>query len=293
MSHFREDIHAGKVLIADGATGTNLQQRGLPSGKSGEFWVLEKPEEILRLERNFLEAGSNLILTCTFGATRKHLEGSGLDREAERINRTAVQLARKSAEPFKAYVAGSIGPTGQLLEPMGDYTVQEAEDVFFEQAKWLVDEGVDLLIVETQFDMAEAIAALRAVRSLCSLPLVCSFSYDRGTKTMMGVSPTKMAAALAEFDLDLLGINCGKGLDDNMKCLQELRAVTDKPIWFKPNAGLPVVSAEGKATYPATPADMATEVPLWIKLGAQVIGGCCGASPEHIRAIAEAKAKRV
>lgn len=289
-NHFLEDIRAGKVLMADGATGTNLQLRGLPSGKSGEYWVLENPGEILRLEQRFLEAGSNLILTTTFGATRKHLESAGLDGDAERINRTAVRLARQSAEPYRAYVAGSIGPTGQLMEPMGDYSVQEAEDEFYEQAKWLVEEGVDLLVVETQFDLEEAGAAVRGIRSFCSLPLVCSFSYDRGTRTMMGVSPKKMAAAMEEFDIDLLGINCGKGLDDNLKCLQELREVTEKPIWFKPNAGLPIVSADGATTYPASPQDMAAEVQHWMALGAKVIGGCCGTSPEHVRAMAQAKA---
>lgn len=291
MSHpFMDQIKAGKVLLADGATGSNLQQRGLPGGKSGEWWVLENPAEIVRLASDFIKAGADIILTCTFGASRLHLEQMGLAHEGERINRTAVNLARKAAAGTDVFVAGSIGPTGQMLDPYGSLSVEAAEAAFVEQALWLAESGVDLIVIETQFDLGEASAAVRGVRSVSSLPLVCSFSYDRGTKTMMGVSPVKAVKALDASGIDLIGINCGRSLEDNLKALQELRAVTTLPIWFKPNAGLPGVDESGNSVYQTTPQQMAEYVPDWLSSGAQVIGGCCGTSPEHLAAIARAAA---
>lgn len=287
--NFIEHIKAGEILISDGATGTNLQQRGLPDGRSGEWWVLENPVEIVRLAADFVTAGSDIILTCTFGASRLHLDQMGLADQAERINRTAVALAREAAAG-KALVAGSIGPTGQMLEPFGPLTVEAAETAFAEQARWLSESGVDLIVIETQFDLGEAASAIRGVRSVTSLPVVCSFSYDRGTRTMMGVSPVKAAQALNDSGIDMLGINCGRSLEDNLKALQELRAATMLPIWFKPNAGLPAVDELGNSVYKTTPQQMAEGVPVWISAGAAVIGGCCGTSPEHLKAITQMSA---
>lgn len=284
---FLDQIQTGEILLADGATGSNLQQRGLPNGKPGELWVLENPGEIVRLETDFIHAGADIILTCTFGASRLHLSQLGLANESERINRTAVALARKATASSGVLVAGSVGPTGQMLEPYGTLSAQDAEIAFTEQARWLADGGVDIIVIETQFDLGEAEAAVRAVRSVTALPLVCSFSYDRGTKTMMGVSPEKAARALNDSGVDLLGINCGRSLDDNLKGLRELRDATALPIWFKPNAGLPVVDGSGNAVYQTTPQQMAENVPDWIAAGAQVIGGCCGTSPDHLAAIAQ------
>lgn len=287
-----ERIKAGAVLTSDGATGTNLQQRGLPDGRSGEWWVLENPVEIVRLATDFVNAGADIILTCTFGASRLHLDQMGMADQAERINRTAVKLAREAAGA-KTLVAGSIGPTGQMLEPYGPLSADSAEAAFAEQARWLADGEVDLIVIETQFDLGEAAAAVRGVRSVTALPLVCSFSYDRGVKTMMGVSPIKAAQALYDSGIDMLGINCGRSLEDNYKVLQELRAATTLPIWFKPNAGLPVVNDLGESVYQTTPQQMAEQVPQWISAGASVIGGCCGTSPEHLTAIAQARASFV
>jgi len=289
LKNFKELLETGKIFIADGATGSNLQNRGLPNGKSGEAWVLENPQAILQLEKDFIAAGSDILLTCTFGASRLHLQAMGLAGEAERINRTAVDLARQAAAG--TFVAGSIGPTGQMLDPYGPLSPEAAETTFAEQAGWLADAGVDLLVIETQFDLGEALAAIRGVRSATSLPLVCSFSYDRGTRTMMGVSPTKAAQALNDSGIDMMGINCGRSLSDNLKALQELQIVTTLPIWFKPNAGLPETDDEGNAVYGTTPQEMAAAVPEWLAHGARVIGGCCGTSPEHLAAIAQAAAK--
>src|SRR3990170_8472078 len=272
MNKFLDAIHSGAVLISDGATGSNLQTRGLPDGKSGEAWVLEKPEAIRQLAADFIQAGSEIVLTCTFGASRLHLANMGLDGECERINRTAAELARQAAASSGAFVAGSIGPTGQMLDPYGPLAEADAEAAFAEQARFLAAGGVDLIVIETQFDLGEATAAVRGVRSVCDLPLVCSFSYDRGTRTMMGVSPARSARALNDSGVDLLGINCGRSLVDNLKALRELRDATALPIWFKPNAGLPVVDGSGNGVYQTTPQQMAENVTDWIAAGAQVIG---------------------
>jgi 5-methyltetrahydrofolate--homocysteine methyltransferase len=285
---FLTALRSGKVLVADGATGTNLQQRGLPDGKSGEAWVLENPQTVAQLGKDFIAAGAEILLTCTFGASRIHLKAAGLEDYSEQINRRAAALTREAAGGSGAFIAGSIGPTGQMLEPYGSMTVEAAEKAFAEQAGWLADAGVDLLVIETQFDLGEAAAAVRAVRSVTDLPLVCSFSYDRGTRTMMGVSPAKAANALADAGVDLLGINCGRSLEDNLQALRELRAATELPVWFKPNAGLPVSDADGNVVYQTTPEQMEAAAADWISAGAAVIGGCCGTSPEHLAAIARA-----
>lgn len=286
-SKFLERLTSGAVFVADGATGSNLTHRGIPAGKSGEAWVLENQFEITRLAADFVNAGADIILTCTFGASRLHLEQLGLADRAEDINRTAVKLARTAGKD-ESLVAGSIGPTGQMLKPYGALSVEVAEETYAEQAHWMAESGVDLIVIETQFDLGEAGAAVRAVRSVTDLPLVCSFSFDRGTRTMMGVSPARAAQAFAESGVDLLGINCGRSLEDNFIALQELRAATKLPIWFKPNAGLPSVDKDANAFYKTTPEEMAKGVSAWAGAGAQVIGGCCGTSPQHLQAIAAA-----
>ena len=281
-----ERIQSGKVLVSDGATGTNLQERGLALGKPGEVWVLENPEQIKKLHRDFIEAGSDIILTCTFGGTTFRLKNEGLENRAEELNRKAVELAQEAAQGTDVLVAGSIGPTGQMLKPLGTMEEEEAFAAFVSQAKALAEGGVDFFVVETQFDISEASAAVKAVRSVSSLPLVCSFSYDRGTRTMMGVNPEKMVKAISKLEVDLLGINCGRSLEDNLEALNQLRQATDLPIWFKPNAGLPSVDENGKPHYSLSPEQMGAGVPDWVAAGASVVGGCCGSSVEHIHQIA-------
>lgn len=288
MLSFLERLQTGRVLVADGATGSNLQQRGLDRGMPSERWVLENPEQIVRLHRDFIAAGADIILTSTFGATSIRLEHAGLaDRTAE-VNRTAVALARQAAAGTQTLVAGSIGPTGQLIKPLGLLDESDAVTAFAAQAKDLSEAGVDLLVIETQFDLTEAKAAVQAARSVTQVPLVVSFAFDRGTRTMMGVRPSLMAAELEGLGVAMLGINCGRSLEDNRKALVELRAATDLPIWFKPNAGLPMVDEEGHAIYTITPEQMGADASSWLAGGAQIVGGCCGTSPEHLKAIAQA-----
>jgi 5-methyltetrahydrofolate--homocysteine methyltransferase len=282
-------LAAGEVLISDGATGTNLQQQGLPVGAAAEAWVLDNPEGIRSLNRAFIEAGSDILLTCTFGGTKLRLSASNLTEKFELINRKAVEITQEAAQGQGVLVAGSIGPTGHMLAPLGTVSVEEAEENFREQAQLLIESGVDLIVIETQFDINEALAAVRGVRDIDpKIPLVCSFSYDRGVRTMMGVKPSGMAADIGAAAVDILGVNCGRSLDENLQVLTRLREATKKPIWFKPNAGMPETDEEGKPTYSVTPEEMGSLVPAWLEAGAQILGGCCGTSPAHLEAIAKA-----
>lgn len=286
QSPFLERIQNGEVLVADGATGTNLQARGLKPGAPAEVWVLEQPEQIIRLHRDFIEAGADIILTCTFGGTALRLEQAGLADRAEEINRRAVELARQ-AGGSGVLVGGSMGPCGHLLKPLGPLEETDMIAAYSQQARTLTQAGADLLVIETQFDLGEARVAVQAARQVSSLPIVCSFSYDRGVRTMMGVRPAQVAQELPALGVDVLGINCGRSLEENLKALRELRAATDLPLWFKPNAGLPQIDSEGRPVYELTPEAMGDHVPQWLAAGARVVGGCCGTSPAHLGHIAQ------
>ena len=287
-SSFLDRLRAGEILISDGATGTNLQARGLARGLASEQWVLDNPEAIVRLHRDFIAAGSNILLTSTFGGTALRLEHNDLHTRAAEINRRAVELARQASDGRPALVAGSLGPTGHLLEPLGPLTRDDAVKAYADQARWLAEGGADLLVIETQFDLAEAAAAVEGARSTTHLPLVCSFSFDMGRRTMMGVQPAQMAQEFTALGVDVIGVNCGRSLEENLVVLKAVRAATDRPVWFKPNAGLPRMGDDDTAIYDVTPAMMGEAAAQWLAAGAQIIGGCCGTTPEHLREIARA-----
>lgn len=280
-------LNEKKLLISDGATGTNLIQRGLPQGRTAEEWVLDDPEKILQLYRDFINAGSDVILTSTFGGSKIRLEQSGLADRFDEVNSKAVSFAKEAAKDSEVLIAGSLGPLGHMLKPLGPLDPKDAEIYYHDQAIVLAKSGVDILVVETQFDLAEATIGVNAALASGDLPVICSFSFDRGTKTMMGVSPAKFAQALGKSGIAALGINCGKSLEDNLNSLKELADATDLPIWFKPNAGLPKLTDDGKPFYDVTPEIMASNVESWIESGAKIIGGCCGTTPAHLKAIAE------
>ncbi|MBN2147506.1 MAG: homocysteine S-methyltransferase family protein [Anaerolineales bacterium] len=286
MSTFLERLQSSKTLVADGATGTNLLACGLPAGLIAENWVLDQPHHILKLEQDFVAAGSDIILTSTFNATPMRLSGTPLEGRAAEINQRAVELARQASAGTATLIAGSMGPVGKLLKPYGPADPQDVVSAYAEQARALSQAGVDLLLIETQFDLAEAKAAIQGARSVSTLPIVCSFSYDRGRRTMMGVKPAQMASELPPLGVDVLGINCGRSLEENLENLRELRQATTLPIWFKPNAGVPKVDNDGNTYYDTTPEAMGALVSTWLQAGANVIGGCCGTSPQHLRQIA-------
>jgi len=270
------------VVFSDGATGTNLIARGLPRGITAEHWVLENPDAILQLHQDFIESGSDIILTSTFGGSRIRLKHAGLDDKFKSVNTRGVEIAKQAASGTPVLIAGSIGPLGEMLQPLGLLTYAQAVQEYSDQAKLLEDAGADLLVIETQFDLSEAKAAIEGVRKVSRIALICSFSFDRGKRTMMGVSPNQFAEAVKDFDLSALGINCGKSIEDNQQCLHELRAITHLPIWFKPNAGLPEIDEDGMASYSLKPAEMGEFAKDWPSMGAKIIGGCCGTSPSHL-----------
>jgi 5-methyltetrahydrofolate--homocysteine methyltransferase len=289
MNKFIQRLQSGQTLIADGSTGASLHKMGLKAGIPPEDLVLDAPEMILKLEGAFVEAGSDILLTDTFGGSRILMQKSKYADRAAEINRKAAELARQAASARDGVlVAGSIGPTGQLMKPYGPLTVEEATAAFAEQAKALAEGGVDLLVIETMFAFEEADAAFKGARSVTDLPIVVSFSYDRGVRTMMGVKPADMFEHYKEMGAVMIGANCGTSLENMEKVQQEYAGIAEGfPLWAKPNAGLPHL-VEGETVFDVTPAQMAEYALKYVKLGAKVVGGCCGNMPEHIAAIAQA-----
>ncbi len=282
-----EALAAGAVLVADGATGTMLQSAGLPTGMPGEAWILERPEEILKLHRAYLEAGSQLILTSTFGGTRTRLEKAGLEARVDAINQRAAELAREAAGSER-YVGGDIGPTGEMMAPLGKLTYEAALEVFAEQAEALATGGVDCIYIETMTDLGEARAAVEGARQACDLPIFCTFSFDTHGRTGMGVSPGQAAAAMADLAVAGTGANCGHAPEEVVDFLPQMHdAAPAAYLVAKPNAGIPRM-VKRQVVYDATPARMAELSLRYVELGASIVGACCGSSPEHIAAIAAA-----
>jgi 5-methyltetrahydrofolate--homocysteine methyltransferase len=286
---FTDRLKAGEILVADGATGTSYQQMGMAIGIAPEEWVFDHADKVLALHQAFIGAGADIILTDTFGGTSLRLRESPLAGRTYELNRQAATLARHAAAARAGVlVAGSMGPTGMLMEPFGELTPAAAADVYCEQAAALGEGGVDLLLLETFFALDEALAAINGIRRASALPLVVSFSFDRGTRTMMGVSPTTMVEAVRPLGVAAIGANCGRSLADMEHVVSELAALkAGIPLWVKPNAGLPRMVGE-VARYDTGPAEMAEYARRFIQAGADVVGGCCGSSPEHIAAIASA-----
>jgi len=282
-----ERLASGQVLVADGATGTMLQTAGLPTGTPGEAWILERPEEIMRLHQAYLEAGSQLILTSTFGGTRARLKAAGLDAQVAEINRRAAELARQAAGD-EVYVAGDIGPTGEMMAPLGKLTYEGALELFAEQAQALATGGVDAIYIETMSDLNEAKAAVEGAQQTCDLPVFCTFSFDTHGRTSMGVSPVQAAQALAALGIQAIGANCGHAPEEVLEFLPQMgQAVPDAYLIAKPNAGVPRM-VKRQVVYDAGPERMAELAGRYVELGARVVGACCGSSPAHIAAIAEA-----
>jgi len=252
-----------------------------------EEWIFDEPDKVRGLHRAFIEAGSDIILTDTFGATSLRLRESRYTGRASDLNRAAVALAREAASTSPGIlVAGSMGPTGLLMQPLGELTPAAAVDAYAEQAAALSEGGVDVLLLETFFALDEAVAAIEGVRRSSALPLVVSVSFDRGTRTMMGLSPTRVIESIGPLDVAAIGANCGRSLEDMEQVVHEFTTLKASiPLWIKPNAGLPRMDGD-IARYDTGPSEMAEFARRYIDAGAQVVGGCCGSSPQHVRAIA-------
>lgn len=288
MNAFLQRLNEGITLVSDGATGTNLQQVGLLAGMHTEAWVVEYPDRIQSLEEAFVHAGSDIILTCTFGGSEPRLASSKYAGQVAQINAAAAQLARKAASKGNGVlVAGSMGPLGQLLKPLGPLTTEEATRIYADQAAGLASGGVDLLVIETQFAMDEALAAVNGSQSVTDLPIVVSFSYDRGTRTMMGLRPREALTRFADLGIAAIGANCGTTLENMQLVIDEYASANlSLPIWYKPNAGLPRME-NGATKYDVTPDQMGEAALQAVQSGAKIVGGCCGSTPAHIAGIAK------
>jgi methionine synthase I (cobalamin-dependent) len=280
-----QKLAAGRPVLTDGAWGTQLQARGLAVGEVPDLWNLSHPDRVAAVARAYVEAGSRVILTNTFGANRVRLADGGHAARAREINEAGARLSRDAAAG-RALVFASIGPSGKLLV---DEEVAEAElhAAFLEQAEALARGGADGLVVETMADIEEARIAIGAAKTT-GLPVVASMVFDSGKdkdRTMMGVTPEQAAAALVEAGADVVGANCGQGIAGFVPICARLKAAAGgHPIWIKANAGLPQMQ-DGRATYAMTPAEFAGYIPALLQAGADFLGGCCGTSPDFIRTL--------
>ena len=288
-SAFDDLLSERGYLLADGATGTNLFDMGLESGEAPEAWLLEHPDRVQALHQSFVDAGSDIFLTNTFGGTRHRLKLHGLDDQVTSLNRTAARLARGIADEADrpVLVAGSVGPTGELLTPLGKLEKTDAVNSFKEQIEGLVEGGIDLVWIETISAPDELEAAAEAARSF-DLPVCATMSFDSAGRTMMGLTPRAFASLAADFNLDGFGANCGVGASDLMSSVIGFADATPtQPIIAKANCGIPSYE-DGRIVYSGTVEQMAAYAQLARAAGAKIIGGCCGTKPEHIRAMRSA-----
>jgi 5-methyltetrahydrofolate--homocysteine methyltransferase len=277
-----------RVLLSDGAMGTQLQQAGLESGGCGEAWNVDHPERVLAIQRAYAEAGSDCILTNTFGASRIMLARHGEAERTVEINRAGVAIAREALGGH-GFVLGDIGPFGGLMEPYGEIARADVEGAFREQAKALVEAGADAIIIETQTAFEELEIAIAAARAAGAPAVIGSIAFDKmvdedDVRTMMGISPEQAAEFMAAHGCDVAALNCGTGVDAVMAAtiVRRYRGACGLPVMAQPNAGAPVL--EGlKVLYKETPEQMSAGLPDLLAAGARIVGGCCGSTPAHIR----------
>ncbi len=287
MNRLAALLDAGRPVLLDGAMGTLLQDSGLEDGAPGELWNLENPDAVRAAHAAYAEAGARLLTTNTFGGTRPRLDMHGLGDRIGDVNRAAARLARSVADEHGLLVAGNLGPTGELLAPLGTLTPEQAKALFAEQLTALVEGGIDLVLVETLSDLGEADAALAAAQEAApDHPVVVSMSFDTNLRTMMGVRPGEAVAHLAAGGADAVGANCGRGPGEmEMIAAEMAQARTDGVLLVaQSNAGLPQVVGD-HFEYDADPDDLAAHATRLAELGIDLIGGCCGSTPAHIAAM--------
>lgn len=277
-------LHRKKVVLSDGAWGTEIAKRGIEPGICPEMLNIGEAAMIREIAQSYVAAGSDIILTNTFGGSPFKLARYGLDSRLEELNEAGVRISVEAAGG-KTLVLGSIGPTGEFMEPLGTVSEEEMVAGFARQVKAFIAGGADGVLVETMTDLGEITCALRAVRDTSDFEVVCSMTFDRGVKgyaTMMGITPGRAAETLEAAGADAVGSNCGSGTDDMIHVAGIMKQATGLPLWFKPNAGLPELVG-GKTVYRETPDEMASRIPGLVEAGADIVGGCCGTTPDHIR----------
>jgi 5-methyltetrahydrofolate--homocysteine methyltransferase len=278
-------------LVGDGAMGTQLMLAGLEQGGCGEAWNLTHPERVLAIQRRYVEAGADCLITNTFGGSRIMLRRHGHESELVEINKAGARIAREAFGDRQGFVLGDLGPLGALLEPYGDLSAEAAEAAYAEQARALVEAGVDAIIIETQTSLEELGVAINGSKAANAPCIIASLAYDLsqdGTfyKTMMGVSPEEAAEFVNASGAHIVALNCGTGMDMQAaaRVARLYRAHSQLPIMVQPNAGLPVLE-NMKAVYKQLPEDTARDVPEVLEAGVAIVGSCCGSTPEHTRAI--------
>ena len=289
-----QEVVRERTLLGDGAMGTQLMLAGLEQGNCGEAWNVTHPERVLAIQRRYVEAGSDCLITNTFGGSRIMLNRHSQPDNVVAVNAAGVRIAREAFGDRDGYVLGDIGPFGGLLEPYGDFTEAQVRDAFREQAQALVDAGADAVIVETQTSLEELQLALTAAKDAGAPCVIGSMAYDvtldgSTFRTMMGLDPERAAAFMEEHGADIVALNCGTGMDMERarQAVQRYRQATRLPIMAQPNAGQPKL-IEMKVVYDETPEQMVGGVVPLLEAGVNILGGCCGSTPDHIRAFRQA-----
>jgi 5-methyltetrahydrofolate--homocysteine methyltransferase len=291
MKTLLERLASGEILISDGAMGTFLYAKGLTAGENPESWCTSHPDAVKDIAQAYLDAGSDIVETNSFGGTSYKLKPYSLSDKVTEFNRAAAALAKAAAGPER-FVAASVGPTGHIVEDEGgDVTAEQLYAAFKEQVVALADGGADAICVETMSSLAEAVQAIRAAKENTKLPVICTFTFEQGVKgfrTMMGLRPDRAAREAAAAGADVVGANCGNGIANMIEITKQMRAAAPAvPILIHANAGAPVVE-DGKTVFKETPEYMGSRVGELIEAGANIVGGCCGTTPAHIAAMAAA-----
>ena len=277
---------ANQILLLDGATGSNLMAAGMPRGVCTEEWVLSHKDVIQKLQKEYIEAGSQIIYAPTFGGNRCSLSLHNLQDQASQINHTLVSYSKEIAKG-RAYVAGDITTSGKMMVPAGEMTYENAYEMYKEQAGYLVDAGVDLFAAETMINIEETLAAVDAVSSICDLPILCTMTVEADGSIFSGGNAVEAAIALEAAGASAVGVNCSVGPDQLVSVIRNIHENVSIPVVAKPNAGMPSIDDQGHAVYNMTAEDFARHMKVLIENGASVIGGCCGTTPEFIRQTAQ------
>ncbi|HPW18955.1 MAG TPA: homocysteine S-methyltransferase family protein [Candidatus Aminicenantes bacterium] len=288
MTHPLLELAERRTVLLDGAMGTMLMARGLAVGMAPEIWNVERPDLVREVHAAYFAAGADVVSTNSFGGTPLKLAAHGLEGRAYELNHAAARLAREAAPPGR-FVAGSVGPTGKFLRPHGPCSEQDLEAAFADQVRGLAAGGVDLVLIETQYDLREALAAVRGARSVASLPIFVTMTFNdtpRGFFTLMGDTPARAAGELERAGAAAFGANCTLAADRMAACVRACRGAIGLPLVAQANAGRPVAGEDGRVTYSQTLEDYVRHVPDIVRAGASFVGGCCGTDPSFIRAMA-------
>lgn len=283
------DLIQERTVLLDGGMGTELIKNGLPQGACSESWNTEKPEIVKKIHKSYFEAGSDAVLTNSFGGNQIKLASHGFGERCYELNLAAARLAAET-KPEGKFIAGSMGPTGKFLQPHSEFTEEDFEEAYGLQARGLTDGGVDFLLIETQYDLKEALCALRGARKNSQLPVFVTMTFNRNPRgyfTIMGNSVAQCVEELKENEVPVIGANCTLNSAEMVDLIKIMREATPLPLLAQANAGQPSVSSEGELTYTQDVEDYVKYIPPMIQNGANIIGGCCGTNPDYIRRMAE------